>query len=45
VKLTPPTEKNTLFGYRQEIAPNPDGGAPEPAKAEPPKADAALPPR
>jgi hypothetical protein len=38
VKLTPPTEKNTLFGYREEPAPppNPDAGAP-PALPEPPK--------
>jgi len=28
VKLTPPAEKNTLFGYREEPAPNPDAGAP-----------------
>jgi hypothetical protein len=34
VKLTPPSEKNKLFGYREEPAPNPDAGAPaaEPAK-------------
>jgi len=34
VKLTPPSEKNTLFGYREEPAPNPDAGAPaaEPVK-------------
>jgi hypothetical protein len=32
VKLTPPSEKSKLFGYREEPAPNPDGGAPpEPA--------------
>jgi hypothetical protein len=31
VKLTPPSEKNKLFGYREEPAPNPDAGAPEPA--------------
>jgi len=30
VKLTPPLEKNKLFGYREEPAPNPDAGAPEP---------------
>jgi hypothetical protein len=28
VKLTPPSEKNTLFGYREEPAPNPDAGVP-----------------
>jgi hypothetical protein len=28
VKLTPPSEKNKLFGYRQEPAPTPDAGAP-----------------
>jgi hypothetical protein len=34
VKLTPPSEKNTLFGYREEPAPTPDAGAPaaEPVK-------------
>jgi hypothetical protein len=44
VKLTPPSEKNKLFGYREEPAPNPDAGvpaapgAPTPgAPAEPPK--------
>jgi hypothetical protein len=26
VKLTPPSEKNKLFGYREEPAANPDGG-------------------
>jgi hypothetical protein len=26
VKLTPPSEKSTLFGYREEPAPNPDAG-------------------
>jgi hypothetical protein len=36
VKLTPPTEKSTLFGYREEPAPNPDAGAP-PAVPDPPK--------
>jgi hypothetical protein len=34
VKLTPPTEKNTLFGYRQEAPPStpqsPDGGVAAP---------------
>lgn len=28
VKLTPPEEKNKLFGYREEPAPNADTGAP-----------------
>ena len=28
VKLTPPSEKNTLFGYREEPASNPDAGVP-----------------
>jgi hypothetical protein len=32
VKLTPPTEKNTLFGYRQEVTPVPEAGA----EGEPP---------
>jgi hypothetical protein len=37
VKLTPPSEKSKLFGYREEPAPNPDGGAPpEPALPSPP---------
>ena len=35
VKLTPPAEKSKLFGYKQEAAPNPDGGPPPPP--EPPK--------
>jgi hypothetical protein len=40
VKLTPVTEKNTLFGYREELPPEdsiPDGGVapPEPPKPEP----------
>ncbi len=30
VKLTPPEEKNKLFGYRQEPAPSPDAGVPAP---------------
>ena len=30
VKLTPPAEKNTLFGYRQEAGQSPDGGVPAP---------------
>jgi hypothetical protein len=29
VKLTPPSEKNKLFGYREEPAPNPDAGVPD----------------
>ena len=40
VKLTPPSEKNKLFGYREEPAPNPDAGIPAaptaPAPAVPP---------
>lgn len=28
VRLTPPEEKSRLFGYREEPAPTPDGGAP-----------------
>jgi hypothetical protein len=36
VKLTPPTEKNKLFGYREEPAANPDAGVapaiPDPTK-------------
>jgi hypothetical protein len=36
LKLTPPSEKSKLFGYREEPAPNPDGGAPpEPAPTLP----------
>jgi hypothetical protein len=30
VKLTPPEEKNKLFGYREEPAPSPDAGVPSP---------------
>ena len=42
VKLTPPSDKNKLFGYREEPTPNPDAGAPgAPAPAAP--APAALP--
>jgi hypothetical protein len=34
VKLTPPSDKSKLFGYKQEPAPNPDGGPPpEPGPA------------
>jgi hypothetical protein len=40
IKLTAVAEKNTLFGYRQEVPPeggaNPDGGAPPPAPAPTP---------
>ncbi|MGA7741394.1 MAG: hypothetical protein WBP56_11870 [Polyangia bacterium] len=40
IKLTPLSEKNTLFGYRQEVPPegtaSPDGGAPPPAPAPSP---------
>jgi hypothetical protein len=34
VKLTPPSEKSKLFGYREDPAPNPDAGVPaaEPVK-------------
>ncbi len=28
VKLTPPSDKNKLFGYKQEPTPNPDAGPP-----------------
>ncbi len=38
VKLTPPAEKNTLFGYREEPAPNPDAGAPAASVAPTPPA-------
>lgn len=45
VKLTPPTEKSKLFGYRQEPTANPDGGpAPAPA-ATPAPAPATTVPR
>ena len=44
VKLTPPAEKNTLFGYREDPTPSPDAGVPAtavpvvgPAIPEPPK--------
>ena len=40
VKLTPPSEKNKLFGYREEPAANPDAGVPATPTApipEPPK--------
>jgi hypothetical protein len=40
VKLTPPSEKNKLFGYREEPPPNPDGGAPSAVPATPPPAPA-----
>jgi hypothetical protein len=37
VKLTPPSEKSKLFGYREEVAPNPDAGVlPEPTVPGPP---------
>jgi hypothetical protein len=29
VRLTPPSEKSRLFGYREEPPPNPDGGVPD----------------
>jgi hypothetical protein len=42
VKLTPPAEKNKLFGYKQEPVVNPDGGPPPaPAAAAPTPATAA----
>lgn len=47
VRLTPPEEKNKLFGYREEPAPTPDAGAPVPATpgATPPApAETAAPP-
>ena len=44
IKLTPVSEKNTLFGYRAEVPPegaiSPDAGAPPPA---PPPAPAPIP--
>lgn len=43
VKLTPPTEKNKLFGYREEPAPNPDAGAPTAPAAQVPVPAAAPP--
>jgi hypothetical protein len=46
IKLTPVSEKNTLFGYRQEVPPqgaaSPDAGAPPPA---PPPAPTPVPQR
>ncbi len=36
VKLTPPEDKNKLFGYREEPAPNPDGGLPAASAPVPP---------
>jgi hypothetical protein len=40
IKLTPVSEKNTLFGYRAEVPPegavSPDGGSPPPPPATPP---------
>ena len=48
IKLTPVGEKNTLFGFRQEVPPegaaSPDGGAPPPVPAPPP-APASVPQR
>jgi hypothetical protein len=41
VKLTPPTEKNKLFGYKQEPTPTPDGAPPP----NPTAAAAPLPPQ
>jgi hypothetical protein len=48
VKLTPVAEKNTLFGYREELPPEgstPDGGVapPEPPKPEPAPAGPPVP--
>ena len=42
VKLTPVDQKSTLLGYRQELPPEPDGGASPPAPGTP--ADAGAPP-
>jgi hypothetical protein len=36
VKVTPPSEKSKLFGYREEPTANPDGGAPEPVPSATP---------
>jgi hypothetical protein len=48
IKLTPVSEKNTLFGYRAEVPPegsaSPDAGAPPPAPVPPP-ASAPVPQR
>ena len=35
VKLTPPEEKNKLFGYREVTAPSPDAGVPVPPMPAP----------
>jgi hypothetical protein len=35
VKLTPPEEKNKLFGYREVPAPSPDAGVPAPPMPAP----------
>lgn len=44
VKLTLPSEKSKLFGYKQEPAPNPDGGVPaDPASPAPAPAPPAPP--
>ena len=47
IKLTPVSEKNTLFGYRAEVPPagaaGPDGGVPPPATPPPPPAPAPVP--
>ena len=47
IKLTPVSEKNTLFGYRAEVLPDagasPDAGAPPPAPAPAPAPTPAIP--
>ena len=47
IKLTPVSEKNTLFGYRAEVPPegaiSPDAGAPPPAPAPAPAPAPILP--
>jgi hypothetical protein len=47
IKLTPVSEKNTLFGYRAEVplesAASPDGGAPSAPPATPPTPAPILP--
>jgi hypothetical protein len=44
VKLTPPAEKSKLFGYKQEPAPNPDGGVPADSPWPAPTTPTAAPP-
>jgi hypothetical protein len=44
VKLTPPSEKSKLFGYREEAAANPDAGVPSaPTAPAPAPAPTAIP--